>query len=47
MRSPYSAEEKQGDRILFGCGGDRLRKRFKNGGALFLLIFEIKLFFLA
>jgi hypothetical protein len=21
--SPYSVEEQQGDRILFGCGGDR------------------------
>jgi hypothetical protein len=24
LRSPYSAEKKQGDRILFGYGGDRL-----------------------
>jgi hypothetical protein len=34
IASPNSAEEKQGDHILFGYGGDRLCKCFTIGGAI-------------
>jgi putative Ca2+/H+ antiporter (TMEM165/GDT1 family) len=44
MASPNSAEEKQGDRSLVGYGGDRLCKRFQNGGVLLFLTFVITYF---
>jgi uncharacterized protein YycO len=34
IASPYSAEKKQADRILFGYGGDRLCKYSTTGGAI-------------
>jgi hypothetical protein len=33
IASPYSAEKKQADRLLFGYGGDRLCKYSTTGGA--------------
>jgi hypothetical protein len=34
MASPYSAEETQGDRSFFDCGGDRLCKCSTTGRAI-------------
>jgi hypothetical protein len=34
MASPYSEENKQADRILFGYGGDRLCKYSTTGRAI-------------
>jgi hypothetical protein len=45
MQSTNLVEENYGDRLLFGHGGDRLCKHFKNGGVLLFLTFVIKVSF--